>query len=141
MIHYNECWFIKEKDGWLYQPWWKHYPSWNTFCKMSPDKKKRRGKSKDNVGNVENNVRTEIEDDPIAWRHIIFWQFLGVCLPTFDVYSDLVFMIVNLLQFYPVQNDYEVSLHGMCHEGTYANVAYCKLSYSEQCKYYCICRH
>ena len=108
---------------------------------MSPDKKKRRGKSKDNVGNVENNVRTEIEDDPIAWRHIIFWQFLGVCLPTFDVYSDLVFMIVNLLQFYPVQNDYDVSFNSMCHEETYANVPYCKLSYSEQCKYYCVCRH
>ena len=141
MIHYNECWFIKEKDGWLYQPWWKHYPSWNTFCNMSPDKKKKRGKSKDNVGNVENNGRTEIEDDPIAWRHIIFWQFLGVCLPTFDVYSDLVFMIVNLLQFYPVQNDYDVSFDSMCHEEAYVNVSYCKLSYSEQCKYYCICTH
>ena len=108
---------------------------------MSPDTKKKNGKSKDHVGNVENKIRPETEDDPIAWRHIIFWQFLGVCLPTFDVYSDLAFMIVNLLQFYPVQNDYDVSLDSMCHEETYANVSYCKLSYSEQCKYYCICRH
>ena len=102
---------------------------------MSPARKKKRGKSKDQLGSVENNVRTETEDEQIAWRHIIFWQFLGVCLPTFDVYSDLVFMIVNLLQFYPVQNDYEVSLDSMCHEETYVNVSYCKLSYSEPVSY------
>ena len=108
---------------------------------MAPDKTKKKGKSRVHGDNVGANVMVEEEDDPIAWRHIIFWQFLGVCLPTFDVYSDLVFMIVNLLQFYPVQSDYDVSLDSMCHKETHANVSYCKLSYSEQCKYFCICRH
>ena len=50
----------------------------------------------------------EFKEEKIAWKYVIFWQFLGVCLPTFDVYSDIVYMIVNLMQFNPVDNDFDI---------------------------------
>jgi hypothetical protein len=101
-----------------------------TRQKEKKSKKKRKGYIS-NGGNVKS---SESDEDEIAWRHVIFWQFLGVCLPTFDVYSDIAYMIVNLLQFYPLESDFEIPLGGNCTIEKYGNASYCKLSYSEQCK-------
>ena len=94
----------------------------------------KKKKYKVNVINQDKIKCTENEDDGIAWRHVIFWQLLGVCLPTFDVYSDIAYMIVNLLQFHPVQNDFVIPPGGDCTAGKYENTSYCQLSHSEQCK-------
>ena len=101
-----------------------------THQKKKQNKRKRKG----DMSNGDDIKRSEVDKDAIAWRHVIFWQFLGVCLPTFDVYSDIAYMIVNLLQFYPIESDYEIPLGGNCTDEEYGNVSYCKLSYSEQCK-------
>ena len=77
----------------------------------------------------------EFREENIAWRNVIFWHFLGVCLPTFDVYSDIVYMIVNLMQYSPVDNDFDIPENGDCFGGKYINTSYCQLSYSEQCKF------
>ena len=74
------------------------------------------------------------EDDKINWFHIVFWQLLGVCLPTFDVYSDIAFSISNIMQLYPVENDHKIPLDGNCALKENVNQSYCQLSYPEQCK-------
>ena len=95
------------------------------------ESKKKRSCYRSNGEDIKSSTADE---DEIAWRHVIFWQFLGVCLPTFDVYSDIAYMIVNLLQFNPLESDHEIPLGGNCTDEKYGNVSYCNLSYSEQCK-------
>ena len=73
-------------------------------------------------------------DPKICWYSVIYYQLFGVYLPVFDVYSDIGFMITNQIEFYPKENDYRIPLGGNCEETENANEAYCKLSYSEQCK-------
>ena len=77
---------------------------------------------------------TSLPDPKICWCSVIYYQLFGVYLPVFDVYSDIGFMITNQMEFYPKENDYSIPPGANCDETENANEAYCKLSYSEQCK-------
>ena len=89
---------------------------------------------KENKELEENDADDRKEDAKTSWIHVLFWQLLGIFLPTFDIYSDIAFMISNILQLYTVENDYKIPEGGNCTVEENANEPYCKLASSEQCK-------